>query len=177
MALVFAAVGGLVIRVTLADEAGNKVTKDYPVDPTVIDPTDPNVTFGDIAAVQTDLVSKLNAVTDGQVVTVHWSITQIENTSFYGAAGSEIENLASLSLRLETDGKFANLQIPAPNIGIFQGTFGSDKNKVDKADVALLDFVNLFASGNGFTISDGEFINASEPIFSGKRIHRRSSRG
>lgn len=177
MALGFPAVGALVMRVVLADEAGNKVTKDYMVDPTVINVSDPATTLGDIATVRTDLLAALDAVTDGQVVTVHTTIALVEDTSFYGGPDSEIENLASLSLRLETDGKFANLQIPAPNIGIFQGTFGADKNKIDKTDAALLAYVNLFASGNGFTISDGEFVNASEPIVSGKRIHRRSSRG
>lgn len=177
MALVYDTVAAAVIRVTFTDEAGNDSVKEFVVDPASWDPA--TGLWADLTAIRDALLVDLNAATTALLTAVYTTIKQVEDTSpALGAAGSEIENIASLSLNLTTLGKFANLQIPAPDIGLFQGPSGPEKNQVDAADLAVTSLVANFQDGVGdFTISDGEKVDATDPIVSGKRIHRRSTKG
>lgn len=179
MALVYDPVVAASFFVTYVDESGNTSTKQYVVDPASWEPV--AGLWADLVAIRAALIADINNVTHAAIKSIHTTIVQIEDTvppSSVADVGSEVENLASLSLNLTTAGKFAVVQIPAAEIGIFLGPNGPDKNVVDKNDANLLAFLDNFATGTGdFTLSDGEKIDAATPIKSGKRIHRRSTKG
>lgn len=177
MALVYSPSEAVVIHVTFTDEAANQTTKSYVVNPLSWEPG--TGLWAALVAIRDALLVDLNASTDALITGVHTTVKQVEDTSpAIGAAGSEVENLASIVLNLDTAGKFAVMQIPAPNIGLFQGPSGPEKNQIDTADAALTALVaNFQATGGDFTISDGELVDDADPIKSGKRIHRRSNKG
>jgi hypothetical protein len=166
---------GCFMNVTLADEAGNKSTLNY------------QLTHADIAALNTNIadvatvLTALNAVTDARVVA--YSIGQGfgEDADFYGAANSEVENVALISAKVDSavPGKTVSLRIPAPAISIFQGNTGENKNIVDITDNDLRTYLGLFESTGPLLVSDGESIMDSGTVgnFKGKRIHRGSRNG
>ncbi len=162
--------------VTLRDEAKNQTTKTFVVPTSVWNPA--SALWADLVTIRDGLITALNAITDGLIWKASIMIGQSEDTSDKGAAGSEVENLASLVCVLATLGKTAVVQIPAPVIGVFMGTDGKPKNVVDPNDADLLTFIAEFqTTGGNFVLSDGEFINDTDPIDSGKRIHRKSRKG
>lgn len=162
--------------VTLRDEAQNQTTKTYVVPTSVWDPA--TALWADLVTLRDGLVTALNLISDGLIWKASVMIGQAEDTAVIGAAGSEVENIASVVVNLATIGKTAVLQIPAPVIGLFQGSSGKPKNQVDIADADLNTYVDLFqTTGGDFVLSDGEFVDDTTPIDSGKRIHRKSRKG
>lgn len=162
--------------ITLRDEAQNQTTKQYIVPTSIWDPaTD---LWAALVVIRDALIAALNAITDGLIWKASIMIGQAEDTAVSGAANSEVENIASVVVNLATIGKTAVLQIPAPVIGLFQGSSGKPKNQVDIADADLNTYVDEFqTTGGSFVLSDGEFVDDTTPIDSGKRIHRRSRKG
>jgi hypothetical protein len=166
---------GTYLNVTLADEAGNRSNMQYALDYATLGAL--SIGMADVLGIITDL----EAVTDAQVVAYNVGETYAEDTDFYGAANSEVENVALISARIDgaTPGKYASLRIPAPNIGIFQGTQGETKNLVDVTDADLRAYLANFEAAGHATVSDGENILDATVVgnFKGKRIHRGSRNG
>lgn len=162
--------------VTLRDEAQNQTTKTFIVPTSVWNPA--SDLWADLVTIRDGLLTALNAITDALVWKASIMIGQAEDTSTGGAANSEVENIASVVVNLATIGKTAVLAVPAPVIGLFEGASGKPKNIVDIADAALLTYVDEFqTTGGNFVLSDGEFVDDTTPVDSGKRIHRRSRKG
>lgn len=164
MALVSA---GFEFTVVLEDNGGNTAAKVY--DLTSADMTE---ALADAAAI----IPLLDAVTDATIRSYRVSQKFIEDAFVPPVAGVQVENLASIVLRVSGDPtKKVTHMIPAPNQGIFSGISGKAANEVDPTDVALNDYLSIFLTGQRATLSDGE--NISLPLFAGKRIHRGSRKG
>lgn len=167
---------GTYLNVVLADEAGNKSTVRINLSYADLAALSAGVTAGDID----DILTALNAVTDARVVSYNMGESYAEDADFYGASGSEVENVALISAKIDSavPGKTATFRIPAPNIGIFEATQGEGKNIVDITDAALQTYLALFDTGV-CRVSDGEIIEnpATAGNFKGKRIHRGSRNG
>ena len=170
----------------LRDEAGNRSRKAY------------SVVGATHAAALTNaqtILTDLNAVTDALVYSYSVAERYVEDTSIYGAAGSEVENIAEVICPLEVGAgepaKYFAERIPAPNIGLFQGTTGPEKNLVDLTDAALISYLDNMTDETGYgtpgpdaiaLVSDGEKIKPDDAndrpfISSGKRVHRASRKG
>lgn len=160
------ATAGWRVFVTLRDNGGNDTTKTYEMN--AADATE-------AAATVADLITALNAVTDAVIVSYGFYELFVENAFAYPGEGVQIENLAQLNFSLEDRPNVtAVLTIPAPNIGIFVASSGAGANIVDTSDAALIAYRDLFRTGGGLLLSDGE---VAESLISGKRIHRKSRRG
>lgn len=170
----------------LRDEAGNKSRKAYSL---------VGATHATALTNAGTILTDLNAVTDALVFSYSVSERYAEDTLLYGAAGSEVENIAEIICPLEVAAgepvKYFAERIPAPNIGIFQGTEGPEKNLVDLTDAALISYLENATDETGYgtpgpdaitLVSDGEKIKPDNTndrpfITSGKRVHRASRKG
>lgn len=164
------------IRVTIKDNAGLSSVKDYVVPTSTWDPA--SDLFSALATIRDNLATVLNAVSVGLLFVVSIVVDQQEDTLILPAASCEITDIASVVANLSGgEGKSAVLQIPCPDIDNFQGPTGAAKNTVDILDTDLLAYIAKFqATGGDFTVSDGETIDDTTPLKSGKRISRKSSR-
>lgn len=155
--------------VSFVDNGGNQVTREYMMKPEV-------ATFDDAAAAAAAMTPIVDALT-GATIPKYRVFQEFEETAFVlpGDAGVQVENQASLTFLLDNVGsKKANLNIPAPVIGIFSASSGPNANVVDIADAAVVAFADQFLAAADFRLSDGE---ASSRILTGHRVHKRSSRG
>lgn len=168
---------GTFLNVTLADAGGNKSTLQFGLDYADLAALSTGVTAGDI----TGILADVNAVTDATVVGYTVGQAFAEDATFYGAAGSEVENNALIVAKVDgsTPGKTVSLRVPAPAAGIFLGTTGDDQRTVDTADADILAYLANFASTGHITVSDGESIvdPTTSGSWKGKRIHRGSRNG
>lgn len=172
----------VILSIVLVDAAGNKSNMLL------------ELQYADLAALNTGhttndeifgvggIVPLLEAVTQATVLSVTMAVKYGENSAFYGAAGSEVENVALITAQVAgVPGKKVNLRIPAPEDGIFLDTSGENRNIVDTADADAIAWLALFevAATPGFDISDGENIadSATAGNWKGKRIHRGSRVG
>ncbi len=164
--------GPTVIRLTLTDDGGKTSVKDFVVPTTVWNPASDLMTA--IVAIRDNLVTAVNAVTDALITDTFIVVTEKESL-ILPAAECKIWDLASIVTNLAGgEGKKATIQMPCPNIGIFVAATGPNKNVVDTSDTALLAYIDEFqTTGGNFTISDGEFIDDTTPLQSGKRIGRK----
>lgn len=155
----------------------------------------PNIVGADFATALTNtqsIITALDALTDALVVGYNVSQVFAEDTELYGAAGSEVENIAEVVVPLETAGKYFTFRIPAPVDALFVGAVGPDRNKVNTANAALLAFLSLFTDKTNYAgtpgadaialISDGEKVKPDDAndqpfVDNGKRIHRASRKG
>ncbi len=165
-----------VIKLVLRDEAQNSVTKEFVVPTSVWDPA--SDLFTALATIRDNLVTAYDVITDALVYRALVTVGQTDDTAVIGGGDSEVENIASIVANLSTPPKQATVQIPAPEVGIFVAPTGKSKNIVDIADSALETFIDFYqTTGGSFTISDGETIDDTTPLDSGKRIHRKSNKG
>lgn len=154
------------LTVTLADNGANITTKRYR-----LRSADFTLAVTDSAAI----ISALDAITNSVIVGYRINDVWHEGTVVYPADGVENENKASLTVLLTTGGgKKANLKVPAPVIGIFQGASGYKANIVDASDADLNTYIDLFKSGAECFVSDGEDL---EDLMSGKRISAKKNFG
>lgn len=168
------------LNISLADAAGNKASLNL------------ETRYADLAALNTGhttndeifgvggIIPSLEAVTDAQVVGVAFGVKYEEDTNFFGAAGSEVENHALITAKIAGNpGKKANLRVPAPNDGVFLGATGENRNIVDTTDAAMQTWLAFFESGGKMYVSDGEDLadSATAGNWKGKRIHRGSRLG
>lgn len=160
---------GWFLNVTLSDTGGNKSVLKY------------DLTAADAATAAADaatIIAALDAVTDAAISGYALGEGFEDSAAVYGLG--EVENVAMISARIDSDEvKWATLRIPAPNSGIFKAASGPDWNIVDAADVALVAYANLFATGEQCYLSDGEALDSPGTAGNlvGKRIHRKSRKG
>lgn len=163
---------GYWLNVEFVDNGGNRSSKTFQLRQSATDPADYVSALGDATAV----VASVVAISDAVVVGYHVSQQFVEDALALPAVGVQIENQALLDFAIDNNPfKSATLTIPAPKIGIFVGTSGVLADTIDVADAALVTFVNQFKSGGIVYISDGEDADATAPLKSGRRIHRRSN--
>lgn len=157
------------MTVSFMDSGANQVTREYFMKTGV-------ATYDDAAAAAAAMFPLVNALT-GATLPQYRVFQVFEDNAFVlpADAGVQVENQASLTMLLAGIGaKKGNINIPAPVSGIFVGTSGPNLNVVDMADPAIVAFVAQFLAAADFRISDGEAVSRS---LSGKRVHKRSSRG
>lgn len=173
---------GYFMSVQVTDASGvNKASLSYDVE------------GADLATALTNaqtIVSDLDAITDGVIVGYRLGEKYIEDTLENAPAGTQIENMASITVVLE-DGAKHTLRIPAAAAAIFRDTVGEESNEVDLTNADLLAFLNNFTDETGYgvpgpdaiaLVSDDEKIkpdntNDRPTIKTGKRIHRASRKG
>lgn len=167
MALV---VEGFEITLTAADQGDNRVTKTYVCDPSVV--TDLTLAETARAALAAAWVNVSEAVIVGM------TIKQIffEDAITLPTGNVENENKASITSQILGKNKKANIKIPAPVIGLFNGATGAAANQVDVTDAALLVYLTQFTDTNPFLISDGEKLAQAQPLV-GKRISAKNNNG
>jgi len=147
-----------------------------------------------LANMQT-IIPLIDAVTDALIKSYSVAERYQEDTATVGSAGSEVENIAEVSVKLEQAAgeieRFHTYKIPAASIGVFQDTTGSLKGQVDLADADVLALFDVFTDKTGYgtpgadaiaLISQGEKIHPNNTLDrptlkSGKRVHRKSRRG
>lgn len=162
------------ITLILRDVAQNAVSKTFVIPTGVWDPA--SDLFSALVTIRDNLVTKYNLVTAALIYKAFITVAQTEDTATVGGAGTEIAVNASIVGNLATAGKTATIAIPAPEVGIFTGSSGPALNIVDIADTDLVSFVDEYKAAGDFVISDGENLDATTPLDSGKRLTRRSNK-
>lgn len=170
---------GFYLYVTLADAGANTSTMSFKLWDGAGAPAD----YTAATASATAILAALEPITDAAVKGYSVQERFADDAFALPGAGVNVEERASVVVQLATDPfKKSQMVIPAPSIGIFKGTSGDSLNDIDPTDTDLRAFVALAndAGAAKFTISDGEFVDASyanQGIVRGSRTHRRSSRG
>jgi len=154
---------GWFLTMTLADNGANQITKTW-----ALQSADAAAAATDAAAIR----AAFNAVCDSVEVAYGLGERFEENTITYPAAGINNQDKASITVRLLTGNKKANLKIPAPKIGIFANETGPGADVVDILDVDLNTYLDVFKTASEAYLSDGEVME--EPL-SGKRISAKHS--
>jgi len=156
------------VTVSYMDGGANVVTREYIMD-------DDIATYEDAETAATEIVTDLTAATDAAIPEYRVFQIKREGSLVIPAATVQVENCASMTLLLSTPGnKKANLNIPAPKIGLFVGTTGPQSNIVNMGVALVTDVTDNFLPAGKFTISDGETISRG---LSGKRVHKKSNKG
>lgn len=164
------------LNLTLADAAGNRSSLRLELDYADWAALNTGVGGGDIDAI----ITSLNAVTNATIVAYTVGEQFAEDTTQYGAAGSEVENVALITALIDgTVDEYVNLRVPAPVDDIFVATQGENRNVVDVNDVNIQGWLEHFSADGHVLISDGEQIAdpAVNGNWKGKRIHRGSRKG
>lgn len=157
------------VTVSYMDGGANVVTRDYEMDADII-------TFEDANTAATDILADIIATTDAALPRYRVYQNNDEGALVIPATTVQVENQASLTVLLTAAGKkTANLNIPAPKAAIFVNpTNGPQNNIVNMTATPVVNFLDNFIVAGKFTISDGEEISRG---LSGKRVHKRSSKG
>lgn len=154
---------------SFVDNGANQVTRDYTMKPEI-------ATFADAGAAAVAMQPILDALS-GSTMPKYRVYQEFVNNAFVlpADAGVQNENQASLTFLLQAVGaKKANLNIPAPIIGLFVGSSGPNANIIDVEDPAVVAFAEQFIASADWRLSDGEWI---QRLLNGKRVHKRSSKG
>jgi len=157
------------MTISFIDNGGNQVTREYMMKSTI-------ATYADAATAAAAMVPIVNALT-GSTISQYRVFQVFEESAFVlpGDAGVQNENQASFTFLLASAGsKKANVNIPAPVIGIFSASSGPNANIVDINDAAVQAFEDQFKGPGDFRISDGEAVSR---LLTGHRVHKRNSRG
>lgn len=166
--MVFTA-GGFGATYSFVDNGGNQVVREYVMKPEV-------ATYAAASTAAEDMQPVLDAMS-GSTMPKYRVYQEWTNTSFVlpADAGVQNENQASLTYLLAAAGsKKANLNIPAPVIGLFVGSSGPNANVIDVDDPAVVAFSDMFLAAAPFRLSDGEYI---QRLLAGHRVHKRNNRG
>lgn len=158
------------MSVTFIDSGSNTAPREYMMDDTV-------TTFAEAETAATAAIPQIQATSDAPIVEYRIFQKYAEGALVLPAA-IQIENTMSLTYQLIGAGnKKANLNVPAPKIAMFVAPTGPQSNIVNTNTVTntvLETFTTLFKSAGKFTLSDGE---KTSRILSGKRVHKKSSKG
>lgn len=106
-----------------------------------------------------DIYNKLVGVTAATVAYQRVSNTYNESSA---NGGGDVFEKATVSVHIGQTGeaeKFATINVPAPNDGIFVSAVGSGRDVVNVGSTKLADYVGALAAGT--LISDGEEINTA----------------
>lgn len=158
------------MTITFIDSGSNIATREYMMDSTVVD-------YTGAQAAATAAVPVIQALSDAPIAS--YRIFQgFSEAALVLPAAVQVENQMSLTYQLVLAGnKKANLNVPAPKITMFITATGPGSNTVnvdETSNVALAAYTDLFQTGGKFTMSDGE---KTSRVLSGKRVHKKSSRG
>jgi len=123
--------------------------------------------YADASDARAAIMTVLNDITDS--VIQKSELVEVEVIT--DSTGGDIFEVAAIVARLTTAGKTAVLNVPAPNIGIFQSAVGHERDQVDTNDGALLDYVTQLAAV--VKVSDGETLAGT--VKSGRRVTRKLS--
>lgn len=166
--------GPTALRAVYKDNHGKISVKDYIVPTGVWDPGSDLLSA--LVTIRDALVVQINLNTKALLINMFISIKQTEDTLTIPASDCHVNEMASVILNLEAgDNKKTTLQIPAPVDAMFQGASGPtfDDVKIDEANLGTL--VDMFqTTGGSFTLSDGETVDDTVPIVSGRRIFRKT---
>lgn len=121
-----------------------------------------SVTFGEAEAANAlnQIRSALSAITNANIRKTY--LERVYEVSDELPADADVFEVALVNCHLNSPtqlAKYVTLSIPAPSLGIFQGTTGSERDQVDSADADLVDYVQQVSQHS--YISDGEQINTS----------------
>jgi len=157
------------VTVTYLDGGANTTTRDFEMDESVID-------FDAANTAALAILADIIATTDAALPRYRVYQNNDENSLTIPATTVQIENCASLTVLLAGAGsKKGNLNIPAPKAAMFVNpTNGPQNNIVNMSATIVTDFLANFTVAGDFTISDGEEISRG---LSGKRVHKKSSKG
>jgi hypothetical protein len=158
------------MSVTFVDSGSNTAAREYMMDDTVL-------TYADAETAATAAIPTIQALSDAPIAS--YRVFQAFNEgALLLPATVQIENTMSLTYQLILAGnKKANLNVPAPKIAMFVAPTGPQSNIVNTnttTNTVLETFTTLFKAAGKFTLSDGE---KTSRILSGKRVHKKSSRG
>lgn len=156
------------VIVSYTDAGANQVTREYLMDNSII-------SFDDALTEAGALLVDIIAATDASLP--QYRVFRLyQDTAFALPASTvQIENTASMTLLVAGLGsKKANINLPAPKIGVFVSPSGPQQNIVNTTAAIVTNFVDNFLVAGKFTISDGE---KASRILNGKRVHKRSSKG
>lgn len=158
------------MSVTFIDSGSNTAPREYMMDSTI-------TTYDDASAAATAAIPVIQATSDAPIASYRVFQAFSEGALVLPAA-VQIENTMSLTYQLVLAGnKKANLNVPAPKITMFIAATGPQSNIVntnETTNTVLAAFTDLFQIGGKFTMSDGE---KTSRILSGKRVHKKSSKG
>jgi len=174
MALSYAT-GPTTLSLTLTDTEGRTSVKEFVVPTAVWDPASDLLSA--LVTIRDALVGVYNAVTKTLITNVQITIKQAESATL-PAGETFITDIASVITNLSGgEGKNATVSIPGPADVIMVDTTGKNRGVVDITSTELLAFIAKYQlTGNNFTLSDGETVDDTTPLKSGKRISRKSSR-
>jgi len=145
-----------------------------------------NLTFDLVAATYADAITAsgtilglLAAVSDG--VVKGYSVIEkfVEGALVLPASTVELENRALITCQINNDPlKTATVTIPAGVIGLYQAATGAGHNLIDVNDADLLAYINIWqVTGALAKLSDGEYLDDTAVLISGRRTHRKNSNG
>ena len=164
------------LNITLKGLNDRTVNKEY--DLGEFDGVSLEVEFGEANNAAVQIAGALSAVTDATIVRQTLSYQMVDDAGLAG--GGDVTEYALLNVwTLDTDDPTAvdhisQHYIPAPTIGIFEGPTGKDRDRIDRSDVDLTQYVQQVEQ-HAF-ISDGETIQTALGVGgmdSGKRIVRK----
>jgi len=159
------------MTVTFIDSGSNTASREYMMDTTSV------TTFAEAQTAAVAAIPVIQATSDAPIASYRVFQTYSESALVLPAT-VQIENTMSLTYQLVLAGnKKANLNVPAPKITMFIAATGPQSNIVntnETTNTVLAAFSDLFQPAGDFTLSDGE---KSSRILSGKRVHKKSSRG
>jgi len=166
------------INVTLTDAGGNKSGLSVETNYADMDALNTAHTTNDEIFGAGGIIPDLEAVTDATVTGVSFGVQYREDSTLYGAAGSEVERIALVSAKENGGIDNLSIRIPAPDVDIFLAAQGPDRNTVDQSDTDVQNWLaNYGAAGHlrvaGKAIADP----AVAGNWKGKQIHRGSRKG
>lgn len=164
------------LHLTLKGNNDRTVPKEY--DLGEFDDVTLEVEFGNANNAAVQIVGALSAVTDATIVKQTLSYVMVDDPG--AAGGGDVTEQALLNVwTLDEDDPTAiehisQHYIPAPEIGIFIGPAGKDRDRVDRYDLALAQYVQQLEQHA--YISDGETVQYATSgvngMDSGKRVVR-----
>lgn len=157
------------MSVTFIDSGSNTAPREYMMDETV-------TTYAEAETAATAMIPQVQATSDAPIASYR-IFQEFSEGALVLPSNVQVENTMSLTLQIIAAGnKKANLNVPAPKITMFITGTGPQSNVVNTgtSNTALNTFLDNFRTAGKFTISDGE--KMSRPL-SGKRVHKKSSRG
>ncbi len=157
---------GYAMSLTVVDSGNNRSSLQFTMDSANV------VDFPGALVAAVELIADFQAISGAVVAAYNVFETFRENTLVL-PANEEVEDKASLAFSMD-NGKTGNLRVPAPLIGIFQGTTTELRNQVDIQDGLVVAYSDNFRAAGNFLVSE---TNKLVQLVRGKRIHVKNSNG
>lgn len=158
---------GFETTIMLKDGRNRRFNKIYK-----LDSADLTAATSDVAVI----VAALAAVTQLKIEGYRISEVFMENAFTLPSYTVNGYDQAAIVGNLEGELETVTFYIPGPTIDIFQSTSGAGANIVDVTHVGLNSYAGIWKTSTGVAnISDGEYLDDSQPMRSGQRINRKST--